>query len=230
MAAPDEGASDAGFELSLLDSTGRAAAVVATDAQRRFYTLLPSGGEKGSRNHFSHGIYHHSFFFTPDGQWCVVQQGMNEESRWARRYHWLAETVDDFVCEPHAAVRDLADAAAGPKQLMLLNMVAQEAGENRRASAALVRENPDWLLDQIEQYTEGPTLFAPRRHPVLKLDINQKRQYQRKAWAIGIRRRDQRAGRVRPGPERPGNPTRPEARASRTGRQALADCAGRPAA
>jgi hypothetical protein len=38
-----------------------------------------------------------------------------------------------------------------------------------------VRENPDWLLDQIEQYTEGPTLFAPARHPVLKLDINQKR-------------------------------------------------------
>jgi hypothetical protein len=30
-------------------------------------------------------------------------------------------------------------------------------------------------LDQIEQYTEGPTLFAPKRHPVLKLDINQKR-------------------------------------------------------
>jgi hypothetical protein len=26
------------------------------------------------------GIYHHSFFFTPGGQWCVVQQGMNEQS------------------------------------------------------------------------------------------------------------------------------------------------------
>jgi len=31
------------------------------------------------------GIYHHSFFFTPDGQWCVVQQGMDEKSGWARR-------------------------------------------------------------------------------------------------------------------------------------------------
>jgi hypothetical protein len=126
-------------------------------------------------------VYHHAFFFTPDGQWCVVQQGMNAESGWARRYHWLAESVDDFVCEPHEAVQDLSEgvseapAPAGERQLTLLNMVAEEAEENRRASAALVRENPDWLLAEIERYTEGPTLFAPARHPVLKLDVNAKR-------------------------------------------------------
>src|SRR5208283_4484313 len=101
-------------------------------------------------------LYHHSFFFTPDGQWCVVQQGMNEELGWARRYHWLAESVDDFVCEPHAAVEDLSERPAEPtpsasgtglRQLTLLNMVAAEAADNRRASAALVREPPGWLRD-----------------------------------------------------------------------------------
>ncbi len=153
------------------------------------------------------GIYHHTFFFTRQGQWCVVQQGMDEESGWARRYHWLAETVEDFVCEPHEAIEDLGQGAVDPadvgrvanpsyrrqagkpaqvpgagralagsqRQLMLLNMVAREAEENRRASAALVKESPDWLLGQIERYTEGPTLFAPARHPVLKLDVNWKR-------------------------------------------------------
>lgn len=140
------------------------------------------------------GIYHHSFFFTPDGQWCVVQQGMDEQSGWARRYHWLAESVGDFVCEPHAAIEDLSESPAdasreasscspggtatktpGERQLWLLNMVAEEAEENRRASAALVRESPDWLLGEIERCTEGPTLFAPARHPVLKLDVNWKR-------------------------------------------------------
>jgi hypothetical protein len=54
-------------------------------------------------------------------------------------------------------------------------MVAEEADENRRACAALARENPDWLLEQIERYTEGPTLFAPGRHPVLKLDVDRRR-------------------------------------------------------
>jgi len=139
-------------------------------------------------------IYHHTFAFTPEGQWCVVQQGMDKRSGWARRYHWLAESVDDFVCEPHQAVHDLAEPSAaeagseanaqgpagvkdkgGRRQLMLLNMVAEEAGENRHASTALVRENPDWLLGEIERYTEGPTLFAPARHPVLDLDVNPKR-------------------------------------------------------
>jgi hypothetical protein len=124
-------------------------------------------------------IYHHSFFFTPEGQWCVVQQGMNDKSGWARRYHWLGESVEDFVCEPHAAVQDLAEQPAdaspsNPRQLTLLNMVAEEAGENRKASAALVREPTTWLLDEIERLTEGPTLFAPARHPVLDLDVDRK--------------------------------------------------------
>ena len=129
-------------------------------------------------------IYHHSFFFTPEGQWCVVQQGMDDESGWARRYHWLGESVDDFVCEPHAAVQDLAERSAEPtsrstgsgqRQLTLLNMVAEEAGENRRASAALVREPPGWLMDEVERLTEGPTLFVPAHHPVLDLDVDRNR-------------------------------------------------------
>jgi hypothetical protein len=93
---------------------------------------------------------------------------MNAEGRWARRYHWLAESLNDFVCEPHEAIRDLAGApAAGAsqgshasrprRQLSLLNMVAHEADRNRDASAALVRENPDWVLEQIRRATEGPT-------------------------------------------------------------------------
>jgi len=38
-------------------------------------------------------IYHHSFFFTRDGSWAVVQQGMNKQNQTARRYHWFSETL-----------------------------------------------------------------------------------------------------------------------------------------
>jgi hypothetical protein len=118
-------------------------------------------------------IYHHSFFFAPSGAWCVVQQGLNEETAWARRYHWLGETVDDFVCEPHAAIRDAeGPGTAGRRPGTVLNMVAREAGANRRGSAALVRGNPDALLAEAERLTEGPTLFAPSHHPVLAADVN----------------------------------------------------------
>jgi len=32
-------------------------------------------------------LYHHTFLFTTSGSWAVVQQGMNEATRYARRYH-----------------------------------------------------------------------------------------------------------------------------------------------
>ncbi len=118
-------------------------------------------------------IYHHSFLLTASGAWCVIQQGMNDAAGDARRYHWLGRNVSDFVCEPHAAVENLsARPRQTPGQLPLLNMVAREAQGNRQASASLVRDDTELLLREIRSATEGPTLFAPRRHPVLKLDVN----------------------------------------------------------
>src|SRR5881275_232785 len=45
-------------------------------------------------------LYLHGFIVTDDGQWVVVQQGMNGERRQARRYHWLSEGLRSFVEEP----------------------------------------------------------------------------------------------------------------------------------
>ena len=129
-------------------------------------------------------IYHHSFFFTPDGQWCVVQQGMDERERLGpplplagRERRGLRLRAPRGRPGPGRATGggDRRQAGSGQRQLTLLNMVAEEAGENRRASAALVREPPDWLMGEIERLTEGPTLFAPARHPVLDLDVDRKR-------------------------------------------------------
>jgi hypothetical protein len=163
---------------------GAADRLAITNGQRLVYASRMSAKVDSAAVQDGFGLYHHSFFFTLQGQWCVVQQGMDEKSGWARRYHWLAESVEDFVCEPHAAVEDLADlsaaatagqASGAERQLLLLNMVAEEADANRQASAALVREPSKWLLGEIERLTEGPTLFAPARHPVLRLDVNEKR-------------------------------------------------------
>jgi len=92
-------------------------------------------------------IYHHSFFMTRQGAWCVVQQGMNDQAGYARRYHWLGESVTDFVCEPHYAVENLSPAVRPvSRNLPLLNMIASEAGGNRDGCAELTRQKPDWLL------------------------------------------------------------------------------------
>lgn len=81
-------------------------------------------------------LYHHAFFITGDGEWAVVQQGMNTYDRTARRYHWLSEDIEDFVVEPHKAI--VGDA----KRAAALNMTAQESEGCRKASVDIVREKP----------------------------------------------------------------------------------------
>ncbi|MDH7481382.1 MAG: DUF763 domain-containing protein [Armatimonadota bacterium] len=108
-------------------------------------------------------LYHHVFIFNKHGEWAVVQQGMNETNRWARRYHWLSTSMQDFVCEPHAAV------CSDSKSQFVLNMVAEEAEESRRTSAVLASERPEKLAKEIERMKE---LNLPKHHEVLITDLS----------------------------------------------------------
>jgi len=107
-------------------------------------------------------LYHHTFIFTSSGEWAVVQQGMNPDTGWARRYHWLGRDVRDFVREPHSAV-------CCDHRGRALNMVAEESEDARRASALLSREDPEKLVRELKRIKE---LELPSRHEVLGSDIN----------------------------------------------------------
>ncbi len=106
-------------------------------------------------------LYHHSFFFTRSGLWAVVQQGMNETAGFARRYHWLAEKVRDFVCEPHAAI--CAQEVARP-----LNLVASESALAREVITALAREHPEANLRTLLGLKR---LDLPARHGIKASDL-----------------------------------------------------------
>jgi hypothetical protein len=101
-------------------------------------------------------IYHHSFFFTQSGQWAVVQQGMNGETRYARRYHWLSQGVKDFVCEPHWAV-------CCDQRNEGLNLVAQESEKTRQTITELSHEKPEFLITEGKKVNE---LYLQEEHPV----------------------------------------------------------------
>ena len=103
-------------------------------------------------------LYHHAFVFTPAGEWTVIQQGMNAHTRYARRYHWLGETVADFVCEPHSAI------VAPQREARVLNLVAAEGDAHRTAIATLVREErPDTIVNELQR---ASTLALPARHHI----------------------------------------------------------------
>lgn len=90
-------------------------------------------------------LYHHTFFVTERGEWCVVQQGLNTQDRTARRYHWLSEHVESFVVEPHDAI---VGEAVKPH---VFNMTANEAAENRRTCVDLVKDDPHNLVSSIKR-------------------------------------------------------------------------------
>jgi hypothetical protein len=101
-------------------------------------------------------IYHHTFFFTANGSWAVVQQGMNERTKYARRYHWLSQGVKDFVCEPHWAV--CCDQRNGG-----LNLVALESEKTRQTLTELSHEKPEFLVREGRKVAE---LYLQAEHPV----------------------------------------------------------------
>jgi len=108
-------------------------------------------------------LYHHSFFFTRDGSWAVVQQGMNEADRYARRYHWLGEKVSDFVCEPEAAICTQTRGEA-------LNLVATESAEARDViTQVAAEEKPDKIVSQLNRLK---ILNLPRRAHISLEDIH----------------------------------------------------------
>jgi uncharacterized protein len=112
-------------------------------------------------------IYHHSFFFTADGEWTVVQQGLNAATGTARRYHWLSAGLKSFVEEPHAAV--VCD-----QRGKVLNLVAAESAAVREHSVELAAIPGRETIQVVQRL---PELVMPRRHQIVMADINPQHLY-----------------------------------------------------
>jgi hypothetical protein len=107
-------------------------------------------------------IYLHSFIVTADGEWAVVQQGMNEASGLARRYHWHSAAVRDFTSEPHTAI-------VGHNAGVIMNLVDSHAGRAQDAMLAIVRERPEATLQEARR------LVMPAHHDVRAENVDLKR-------------------------------------------------------
>src|SRR5689334_10127039 len=121
-------------------------------------------------------LYLHGFIVTDDGKWTVVQQGMNDASSTARRYHWLSEGLTSFIDAPHAAIE-------GPRQGEIVNLADRRADASRKAQLELLGElGPDRLAREAAALrpqpkaaeTAEPTLphlILPDRHEVKAEDV-----------------------------------------------------------
>jgi hypothetical protein len=117
-------------------------------------------------------LYLHGFVLAADGQWTVVQQGMNGGTRLARRYHWLSEGLTSFVDDPHAAIE-------GRNQGAIVNLADHRAAASRSAQIELLTDlGPDKIATEIAKLegktpaqAELPYLIMPAHHDVRAEDI-----------------------------------------------------------
>lgn len=93
-------------------------------------------------------LYLHAFIVSSEGRWCVVQQGMNEKRREARRYHWLSENLQSFLDSPHAAIE-------GRNQGSIVNLADVRAERNRKASLELVHAGPDRPVGLLKRWRDS---------------------------------------------------------------------------
>ncbi len=135
---------------------------IAGPADRLVYASKLSAKVDNTAVQDGYQLYHHTFFFALSGEWAVVQQGMNDATGYARRYHWLSTGVEDFVNEPHAAI------CSEQRGQLVLNLVAEESEEARRASALLAAEPPDKLAGELRKAQE---LELPARHHITGADL-----------------------------------------------------------
>jgi hypothetical protein len=126
-------------------------------------------------------LYLHSFIVTDEGRWTVVQQGMNDMRRQARRYHWLSEGLKSFVDEPHTGIE-------GQAQGEIINLTDHRAEASRLGQIDLLSSlGPDGIVRKLERLKESdaekretkqsllPNLLLPQHHDVRPKDVSLRR-------------------------------------------------------
>ena len=107
-------------------------------------------------------LYLHNFIVTDEGEWAVVQQGMNNDNGMARRYHWHSEKVVSFVENPHTFIY-------GKNQGEILNLADLQAASAKTGILNIVKEKPSLILPEIQK------IVMPRHHEVRASNVNLKR-------------------------------------------------------
>jgi len=106
-------------------------------------------------------LYLHGFIVTDEGDWVVVQQGMNEALRQARRYHWLSEGLTSFIDAPHAAIEGRGGGS-------IVNLADRRAEKSRSAQIGLLRDlGPDRLARECAAIGRPAAAPAPAMQAML---------------------------------------------------------------
>ncbi len=109
------------------------------------------------------GIYHHTFIFSKNKKWSVVQQALDSKNKKAIRFQWSSDKTDksDITNEPHSSITS---------DLRKITLDLTNSGNNwaKKSSIDIVNEFPYYSKDlSLTKY--------PQRHDIISnLDISKR--------------------------------------------------------
>ncbi len=132
-------------------------------------------------------LYHHTVFITEGSSWAVVQQGMNTQSKYARRYHWLSYDLNDFINEPHSNRN--SGIYCTKKEKNTLDLTSKQSSETRKTSLDLAKEKPKRITRLLNSVFENQKsildfgnekkLNLPKHHWIKNMDLRNKKSIEK---------------------------------------------------
>ncbi|QER42738.1 DUF763 domain-containing protein [Thermodesulfobacterium sp. TA1] len=116
-------------------------------------------------------LYFHLFIFSKEGDWGVIQQGMDEKTSYARRYQWYSQKIIDLCENPHAGI------VSQIKKQDVLNLVAKESKPVQSCLVNLVKEDFSLVMKEL---TPKVHLIFKKEHALTPQDLSFKSL--RKIW------------------------------------------------
>jgi len=118
-----------------------------------------------------YNLYHHIIIYTADGKWTVVQQGMNTENKYARRYHWHYKNINDTLTAPHTGINSTK------MEDKVLNLTSPMSLDTKKSIISIFQEvKTEELEDLLKKLSSSNFLFLPRHHHVkIKYNSNLKK-------------------------------------------------------
>lgn len=107
-------------------------------------------------------LYLHHFIVSKEEDWAVVQQGMNGDTKLARRYHWHSAHITSFMEQPHSFIY-------GKRGGKILNLTDKAAKSTKQGILELLKVSPKEIMQEARK------LLMPLRHDVRAEDVNLKR-------------------------------------------------------
>lgn len=107
-------------------------------------------------------IYLHNFVLTKEGHWVVIQQGLNDNNGYARRYHWHSAHFKTYLKNPHSSI-------VGQNQGMIMNLIHEEAEPAQQRMMGIAGEDPGRVIKEVKR------MFLPAHHDVRLEQVNIKR-------------------------------------------------------